>query len=108
MSLKISIKNYSRSTSKGAISAELFGQTIGDLFKKLVFEAGNFNWIDQIHEITKQYTNEKPSATKLSQLRASSRMKRGYVHNNFSHKRKRIRPKCKMGFFWTANEKKNF
>ena len=64
--------------------------------------------IDQIHEVTKQYTNEKPSATKLTQLRASSRMKRGYVHNNFSHKGKRIRPKCKLGFFLDCKREKKF
>ena len=51
---KNNIKLYSRNSSYGAVSAEIFNRTIRDLLKKIVFEQGDAKWIDVLPTKTKQ------------------------------------------------------
>ena len=63
---KNNIKNYSRSTSLGAVFAEKFNRTIRDLLKKIVFEQGYAKWIDVLTTIATQYNNRVHTSTKQS------------------------------------------
>ena len=68
---KNNIKLYSRNSSYGAVFAERFNRTIRDLLKKVVFEHGDANWIDDLPKITKQYNNRIHTSIKLSPKDAS-------------------------------------
>ena len=106
---KNNIKIYSRNSSYGAVFAERFNRTIRDLLKKIVFEQGDAKWIDILQSITKKYNNRVHSSTKLSPKDASLKKNDGYVYKNFLEKRKKIKPKYKIGdLVRTADLKKTF
>ena len=103
------IKLYSRSSSYGAIFAERFNKTIGDLLKRLVFEKGDGNWIDVLSTITKQYNNRTHSSTKLSPKDASLKKNEGFAYKNLLDKRKKVTPKFQLNdLVRTADLKKTF
>ena len=52
---KKNIKNYSRSSSYGAVFAECFNHTITNLLVRLVFKRSDANWIHVLPKTTKQY-----------------------------------------------------
>ena len=93
---KINIKLYSRNSSYGAVFAERFNRTIGDLLKKPVSEKSDGNWIDILPTITKQYINRIHSSTKLTPIEASLKKNEGYVYKNLLNKRNRIKPKFQI------------
>ena len=106
---KNNIKLFSRKSSFGAVFAERFNRTIRDLLKKIVFEQGNAKWIDILQSITKQYNNRVHSSTKLSPKDASLKKNEGYVYKHLLDKRKKIKPKYKIGdLVRTADLKKTF
>ena len=70
------ITHYSKNTSFGAVFAERFNRTIGDLLKRPVFEKGDGNWIDVLPTITKQYKNRIHSSTKMTPIQASLKKRR--------------------------------
>ena len=106
---KNNIKLYSRNSSYGAVFAERFNRTIRDLLKKIVFEQGDAKWIDILQSITKQYNNRVHSSTKLSPKDASLKKNEGYVYKILLDKRKKIKPKYKIGdLVRTADLKKTF
>ena len=91
------IKRYSRSTSKGAVFAERFNRTIRNLLKKPVFENGDANWIDTLDSIIKKYNNTVHSSTKMTPIQASKVTNQKKVLNNLQDKRKKQKPKFKLG-----------
>ena len=91
------IKRYSRYTSKGALFAERFNRTIRDLLKKPVFEKGNANWIVELSTITTKYNNKIHSSTKMSPIQASKKSNESEVYTNLQDKRKKRKPKYKLG-----------
>ena len=93
---KNNIKLYSRNSSYGAVFAERFNRTIGDLLKKVVFERGDANWIDVLPAITKQYNIRIYSSTKLSPKDASLKKNEGFVYKNLLDKRKKVIPKFQI------------
>ena len=106
---KNNIKIYSRNSSYGAVFAERFNRTIGDLLKKIVFEQGDAKWIDILPTITKQYNNRIHSSTKLSPKDASLKKNEGFVYRNLLDKRNKIKPKYEIGdLVRTADLKKTF
>ena len=106
---KNNIKIYSRNTSSGAVFAERFNRTIRDLLKKIVFEQGDGNWIDNLQTITKQYNNRIHSSTKLTPIQGSLKKNEGYVYKNLLDKRKKIKPKYEIGdLVRTGDLKKTF
>ena len=106
---KNNIKLYSRNSSYGAVFAERFNRTIRDLLKKIVFENGDANWIDELPVITKQYNNRIHSSTKLSPKDASLKKNEGFVYKNLLDKRKKVKPKYEIGdLIRTADLKKTF
>ena len=106
---KNNIKLYSRNTYLGAVFAERFNRTIRDLLKKIVFENGDANWIDILQTITKQYNNKVHSSTKLSPKDASLKKNEGYVYKKLLDKRKKVKPKYKIGdLVRTADLKRTF
>ena len=106
---KNNIKLYSRNSSYGAVFAERFNHTIRDLLKKIVCENGDANWIDILQSITKQNNNRVHSSTKLSPKDASLKKNEGYVYKNLLDKRKKIKPKYKIGdLVRTTDLKKTF
>ena len=90
-------KRYSRYTSKGAVFAERFNRTIRNLLKKPVFENGDANWIDIIDSIIKKYNNTVHSSTKMTPIQASKVTNQKKVLNNLQDKRKKQKPKFKLG-----------
>ena len=106
---KYNIKLYSRNSSYGAVFAERFNRTIGDLLKKIVFENGDANWIDVLQTITKQYNNRRHTSTKLSPIEASLKKNEGFVYKNLLDKRKKVNPKFQINdLVRTADLKKTF
>ena len=106
---KNNIKLYSRNSLYGAVSAERFNRTIRDLFKKIVFEKGDANWIDILPTITKQYNNKVHSSTKLTSIQGSLKKNEGYVYKNLLDKRKKLKPKFQVNDLdRTADLKKTF
>ena len=106
---KNNIKLYSRNSSYGAVFAERFNRTIGDLLKRPVFEKGDGNWIDVLREITKQYNNRIHSSTKLTPIQASLKTNEGFVYKNLLDKRKKIKPKYEVNnLVRTADIKRTF
>ena len=106
---KNNIKLYSRNTDLGAVFAESFNRTVRDLLKRPVFGKGDGNWIDVLPKITKQYNNRTHSSTKLTPIQASLKKNEGFVYKTFLDKRKKIKPKYKIGdLVRTADLKKTF
>ena len=106
---KNNITLYSRNSSFGSVFAERFNRTIRDLLKKIVFEHGDANWIDILPTITKQYNNRVHSSTKLTPIQAIMKKNEGFVYKNLLDKRKKIKPKYKIGnLVRTADLKKTF
>ena len=91
------IKRYSRYTSKGAVFAERFNRTIRNRLKKPVFENGDANWIDILDSIIKKYNNTVHSSTKMTPIQASKVTNQKKVLNNLQDKRKKQKPKFKLG-----------
>ena len=83
-------KSYSRYTSLGAVFAERFNRTIGDLLKRAVFEKGDNNWIDVLPTITEQYIIRIHISANLTAIPASLKKNGGYVYQFSSDKRKNI------------------
>ena len=91
------IKRYSRYTSKGAVFAERFNRTIRNLLKKPVFENGDANWIDTLDSIINKYNSTIHSSTKMTPIQASKIINQKKVLNNLQDKRKKQKPKFKLG-----------
>ena len=106
---KNNIKLYSRNSSYGAVFAERFNRTIRDLLKKIVFEKGDGNWIDNLPTKTKQYNNRVHSPTKLTPIQASLKKNEGYVYKNLLDKGKKNEPKFQINnLIRTADLRKTF
>ena len=103
------IKRYSRYTSKGAVFAERFNRTIRNLLKKPVFENGDANWVDILDSIINKYNNTIHSSTKMTPIQASKITNQKKVLNNLQDKRKKQKPKFKLGdLVRTADINKTF
>ena len=106
---KNDIQLYSRNSSYGAVFAERFNRTIRDLLKKIVFEHGDANWIDNLPAIMKKYNNKVHSSSKLTPIQASLKKNEGYVYKNLLDKRNKIKPKFQINdLVRTADLKKTF
>ena len=82
---------------------------IKDLPQQLAFQTGDSNWVVVLPTITKQKNNRIHSSTKLSPMQCSLKTNEGNVYRNLLHKRKKIKPKFKMGNIGrTAELKKAF
>ena len=103
------IKHYSINTVLGAVFAEIFIRTFGDLLKRPVSERSESNWINILPTITKQYNKRIHSSTKLTPIEASVKKIDGFVYNNLLDKRKTIKPKFRINnHVRTADLKKMF
>ena len=73
------------------------------------FSKGGGNWIDVLPTLTKQNINRIHSSSKLTPIQASSKKNQGHVYQKFLDKRKKIKPKYKIGdLVRTADLKKSF
>ena len=89
--------------------AERFNRTIRDLLKKPIFEKGRANWIDELQTVTKKYNNKIHSSIKMTPTQASKKSNEPEVHSNLQDKRKKQKPKYKVGdLVRTADIKKIF
>ena len=103
------IKRYSRYTDKGAVFAEGFNRTIGNLLKKPVFLAGNADWLSELPSVIKQYNNTIHHSIKMTPIQASKKSNQKLVYNNLKDDREVQKPKFKLGqFVRTADIKKVF
>ena len=95
--LKKDIYHYSRFTNKVPSIAERFNRTIRDILKKLVFEKGNANWLDELPLVIKQYNNTIHHSTKMTPIDASKRKNEEEIYNKLVDKRNKRKPKYKVG-----------
>ena len=65
------IKHYSGNSPLGAVFAECYNRTNGDLFEKPVFEKGDGNWVNILSTIMKQFNNRIQFFIKLMPIQAS-------------------------------------
>ena len=94
---KNSIKHHTGISSLGAVFAERFNRTYRYILKRQISENGESNCIDVLSVITKQYNNRLHSSTKLPPIQASLKKNEGYVYQRLLDKRKKIKPKHKIG-----------
>ena len=70
---------------------------------------GDSEWIDVLPKLPKQYRSRIHSTTNLTPIQASLRKNEGYVYNNSSDKRNKIKPKFQINdLVRTADLKKIF
>ena len=101
-------KRYSRITYLGALFAERFNKSIGNL-RKPVFERSDANWINVLPTITEQYNNQVHTSNKLTPMQGSSKKNEANVFKKIITKRKTIKPKCQVNdLVRTADLKKTF
>ena len=106
---KNNIKLLSRNTDLGAVFAERFDRTIGDLLKRPVFEKRDGNWHDILPTITKQHNNRVHLTTMLTAIQASLRKNEVYVYKDLLDKREKVKPKFQVNdLVRTADLKKTF
>ena len=101
------IHHYSRFTDKGPSIAERFNKTIRNLLKKPVFEKGNANWVDELPKVIKKYNNTIHHSTKMTPIDASKRKNENEVFKNLQDKRKKQKPKYKLGDLVRTADKRN-
>ena len=70
---------------------------IRNLLKKPVFQAGNADWMTELPSITKQYNNTIHHSIKMSPQEASKKINEKVVFSNLQDKRKKHKPKQKLG-----------
>ena len=90
------IKQYSRKTYLGAVFAERFNRSIGDLLKRPVFEKSDGKWIDILPAITKQYKKRLHYSTKFTPPQASLKKNERFVHNILLDNRNKINQKFQI------------
>ena len=81
------IKRHSHYTDKGAVIAERFNRTIGNLLKKPVFLAGNADWLSELPSVIKKYNNTIHSSIKMTPNQASKKSNERKVYSNLKDKR---------------------
>ena len=91
------IQHYSRFTDKGPSIAERVIRTIRNLLKKPVFEKGNADWLSELQSVIKQYNNTIHHSTKMKPIGASKKSNEKIVYSNLQDKRKKLKPKYKLG-----------
>ena len=64
------IKRYSRNAALGAVFAERFKRTIGNLLKKQVFLKGNADWLSELPSVFKNYKKTIHHSTKMKPIDA--------------------------------------
>ena len=103
------IQHYSRFTDKGPSIAERVFRTMRILIKKPVFEKGIADWICELPYVIKQYKNTIHHSMKTTPNQASKKANEKIVYSNLQDKRKKIKPKYKLGqLVRTADIKKVF
>ena len=103
-----SIQHYSRYTDKGPSIAERVIRTIRNLLKKLVFLAGNADWLSELPSVIKKY-NTIHSSTKMTPIQAIKKSNEKIVYSNLQDRRVKQLPKFKFGqFVRTADIEKVF
>ena len=93
----------------GAVIAEPFNRTFGDLPLKTISQSGKGNWVDILPIIAKQFINRTHSSSKLNPNQASSKTNEVYNYLYLLDKRREIKTKYKIGYLVrTADLKKMF
>ena len=68
-----------------------------NLFKKPVVEKGNADWLSELPSVIKKCTNTIHSSIKLTPNQASKKSNEKLVYSNLQDKRKKLKPKFKLG-----------
>ena len=90
-------QHYSRFTDRGPSIAERVIRTKRNLFKKLVFSAGNTNWISELPSVIKHFNKTIHSSTKRTPIQASKKSNEKEVYSNIRDNREVRKPKNKLG-----------
>ena len=98
------IQHYSRYTDKGPSIAERVIRTLRNLWKKLIFLAGNADWLSELPSVIKQYKNTIHHSTKMTPIQASKKSNEKKVYNNLKDKREIQKPKFKLGQLIRTND----
>ena len=65
--------------------------------KKLVFEKGNADWLNQLPSVTKNYNISVHSSIKMTSIQASTKSNKKEVYSNLKNNREVRKPKFKLG-----------
>ena len=90
------IKRYSRNTALGAVFAERFKRTLGNLLKKPVPLAGNADWLSEFQSVIKQYNNTIHHSIKMTPNQASKKSTERKVYTSLQDRRVRKKPNFKL------------
>ena len=91
------IKRNSRKTAFGAVIAERFNKTIGNLLKKRVFEKGKADWLSELPPVIKKNNNTIHSSMKMKPIDASKKSNEKLVYSNLQDQRDKQHPKNRLG-----------
>ena len=89
--------HYSRFTDKGPSIVERVIRTIRILLKKPFFLAGNADWVSELPSVIKKYNNAIHHSVKMTPIQASKKSNEKVVNNNLQDKRRKFKPKYKIG-----------
>ena len=70
---------------------------MGNLLKKLVFLAGNADWLSELPSVIKQYNNTIHDSIKITPNQASKKSNERKVYSNLQDRKVRQKPKFKLG-----------
>ena len=103
------IQHFSRFTDKGPSIAERGIRTVRNLLKKLIFIAGNANWLSELSSVVNKYSNTIHHSMKMTPNQASKKSNEKLVYSNLEDRRVKQQPKYKLGqLVRTADIKKVF
>ena len=91
------IKRYSRNTTLGAVFADRFNRNNRNLLKKLVFEKGKADWLNELPSVIKQLNNKIHHWTKMTPIQAIKKVNEKVVYTNLQDRRNIHNPKYKLG-----------
>ena len=88
---------YSRFTDKGPSIAERFIRTIRNILKKPVFEKRRADWLSELPSVVNEYNNSIHHSIKMTPVQASKKVKEKLVYSNLQDRRRKQKPKYKLG-----------
>ena len=72
-------------------------KAVRNLLKKLIFLAGNADWVSELPSVIKIYNNTIHSSIKMNLIDASKKKNETEVYSSLRHNRVKQKPKYKLG-----------
>ena len=72
-------------------------RTVRNFLRKLIFLAGNADWLSELPSVIKQYNKTNHTSTKMTPNQASKKSNEKIVFDNLTDDRQKQRPKFNLG-----------